>query len=659
MFLASTRECVAEGTGEQIVTCVPPNHLKHPLATRDKEASLLPRVQLSSKVTSTAESGPHSRSELIPSNQFRDLNITSAAGSPSPIPTILHPTTRLPKGYTPIPTLLAKSVGNKVTLMKRPADCPGVNNVDVQRKKSTSAVAATKHSTAQSPQSSCQQNSQQMQTQGLQMQVVGHSGVKTPLPKPSHTKPGKTVQKGPAQMVPVAEGLGPQVRKDSSGQVRISVHPVMDQSAAEKIMQQVVILPSNLLIHTAEEKAPSLNQQPPKSVQGPVSSSVNLATNVPGFTIPENSLPVQKVAPLKHTRTARDSSSISSSQQQGALNTERHKAAQFCTHQVSTQSVTSKPFPLAYDHSTSSSVSAEPVQSKDPKQELKTVCIRDSQSILVTTRGGNTGIVKVQTSSDHSVLGSLPTSPVITISPQFKAFLLSKTLPTLSPAVPTHTSLCTNPTTTSISLAEHQKQLPSAIKSTSVFTAVTCSLPITVQGSHTVGTAVALSQGSNTSAGSTVASDAGQLAQVTAAGSQFQVSSVKNTVAVPSLSSSVVPQSLSPTEVIGKTAVKWANPDERAPITKFILVTPSSCSTPNAALSQGTNSPASSRLMFISQPTAASSTTFVGTIPKQAVASGSSGPVLNVSLTSPVSGGISESPSNIKNICLSSGGFVQ
>ena len=39
---------------------------------------------------------------------------------------ILHPTTSLPKGYTPIPTLLAKSVGNKVTLMKRPADYLGV-----------------------------------------------------------------------------------------------------------------------------------------------------------------------------------------------------------------------------------------------------------------------------------------------------------------------------------------------------------------------------------------------------------------------------------------------------------------------------------------------------------------------------------------------------
>ncbi|XP_029025417.1 uncharacterized protein KIAA2026 [Betta splendens] len=625
---ANSREFVTEGTGEH-VTRAPPNHLKHPLATVEK-ATLLPSVQFGFSLTSTSDSGPHSGSEINPSTQFRDSNITSAARMPlsslSSRPTILHPTTGLPKGYTPIPTLLAKSVGNKVTLMKRPADCPGVSNADVQRKRSLVSMPA-KDPAAQSPQSSSQK-SPHMQAQGLQqMHVVGHSGmatVMTPLPKPPQTKPGQTVQKGPAQMV-----------KDSSGQVRISVHPVMDQSTAEKIMQQVVILPSNLLIHTAEEKAASLHPQPPKSVQVPaskVSSPVNLSTNVPGFTIPENRIPVQQVAPLKDARTGADSSASAFCQQQAALNPERHGAAQSCTPPVSTQSAMPKPFPIASHHSASpGSVSAEPVQPKDPKQELKTVCIRDSQSILVTTRGGNTGIVKVQTSSDHSVLGSLPTSPVITISPQFKAFLLSKTLPNLSPAVLTQT--CTNPT--SISLAEPQKQVSSVIKSpsaatTSIFTAVTGSLPVTRQGQN------------------------GSMSQITAAA----VSPVKNAVVVPSLS---VPQSLSPTEAAGKTGVTWAITDERAPANKFILVTPSSCSTSNVAMSKGTNSHAGSRLMFISQAAAPSATAFAGTIPKQAVAPGASGPLLSASSSSRSlktelrPGGNSESVSNIKMISLPSG----
>lgn len=697
MFLASTREFVAESTGEKTVTCVPPNHLKHPLATTDKGGSLLPRVQTSSSnITSTADSGQHSGSELILSNQFRDSTLSSATSMPaqtslSPKPTILHPTTGLPKGYTPIPTLLAKSVGNKVTLMKRPADCPGVNNVDTQRKESlvslpTSALAATKLSKAQSSPSSSQQNSQQMQAQGLQhTQLLRHSGmatVMTALPKSLQTKPAQTVPKNPVQVVvKVAEGLGRQVRKDSSGQVKISVHPVIDQNTAEKIMQQVVILPSNLLIQKAEEKASSFHEQPSKVIQVPVSKVARplcMSTNVPGFTIPENRIPVQQVAPLKDARTMRDPSpSVTPCQQQGALNTGGLKAAQVCTPQVSTQSVMPNPFPITSHNSTSSSsVSAEPVQSKDPKQELKTVCIRDSQSILVTTRGGNTGIVKVQTSSDHSALGSLPTSPVITISPQFKAFLISKTSPTLSPSAPTQTSPCTNSTATSIAVTQPQKQVPSVIKSpstvtTSMFTAVTGSIPVTGRGSHTAGSTVALNQGSNTSVGSTVATNIGQLPQATAAGSQFLASLVKNTVVVPSLSSSGAPQNLTQAEVISKTGVKWASTDERSQVTKFILVTPSSCSTSNVALSKGTHSSTksltNSRLMFISQPTTTSSTTFVGSIPKQTKASGASGPLVTTSLSShtlktglsPLSGGNSEALSKVKNISLTSGGFVR
>lgn len=647
---------MAESTGENTVTCEPSNNLKHPLVTPDKCSSLMPRAQtVSSNITSTADSGPQCRSELIPSSQAQDSNIGSPAKTTlSPRHTILHPTIGLPKGYTPIPTLLAKSVGNKVTLMKRPADCSGVNSVDGQKKNSlvslpTSVVATTKPSKAQSSPSISQKNSQQMQAQELQQtQVLRHSGMATvmaTLPKLPQTK-----SNSPVQMVyKVPEGLSHQVMRDSNGPVKIAVHPVVEKNTAEKVMQQMVILPSNLLIHKAEEKAPSSHEQS-KDIQVPVSkvqSSLCISTNVPGYTIPENRIPVQQVAPLKGARTTRDLfSSVTAARHQRVLNTGGHKGTKVCTQSV---------MPNLFSITTPSiSVSAEPIKSKDPKQELKTVCIRDSQSILVTTRGGNTGIVKVQTSSDHSALGSLPTSPVITISPQFKAFLISKTSPTPPPSDPSQTSLCTSPTATSFSVAQPQEQVPSVIKSptvtSSMFTAVSGSIPITGRGSHTAGCTVALNQGSNTSDGSKVGTKTGQLAQTTAPGSQFQGSLVKNAVVVPSLSSSGVSQNLTQVELISK---KRPSTDERSQVTKFILVTPP-CSTPNLALSKGTHSTntsaksvTSSGVMFISQPSATSSTTFMGRIPK----------TLKTGL-SPVSGGNSEALSKGKNISLPSGGFI-
>ncbi|KAM9338618.1 putative bromodomain-containing protein 10 [Symphorus nematophorus] len=695
---ASTREFVAESAGERTVTYVPPNHLKHPLASPEKGISLLPRVQTgSSNITTLSDSGPQSRSELIPSNQSRDLSSAWAArvpaqASPSPRPPILHPTTGLPKGYTPIPTLLAKSVGNKVTLMKRPADYPGVNNVDRQSKRSlislpTSAVTTTKTSKAQSSPSTSQQNSQQMQAQGLQqtevLRQLGMATVTAALPKsPQASKPTQTVPKNPVQVVyKVPERLGHLVRTDSSSPVKISVHPVVDQNTGEKIMQQVVILPSNLLIQKTEEKASSLNQQQSKGIQVPVSkvaSPLCMSTNVPGFTIPENRIPVQQVAPLKDARTVRTPSpSVSPHLQQGGMNTAGFKGTQVSSPQASvTQGVVPNPSPIT---TPSSAISTESIKSTDPKQELKTVCIRDSQSILVTTRGGNTGIVKVQTSSDQQSLGSLPTSPVITISPQFKAFLVSKTSPTLSPSTPSQTSPCTMPAVTSISLAQPQKQVLPVFKSpstitTPILTAVTGSIPVTGPGNQMASTTVASVQGSKTLAASAVGTKIGQLAQaVAASGSQFQASLVKNTVVVPSLSSSGVSQLLTQAEFVSKTGVKRASTDEKSQVTKFILVTPSSSSASNVALSKGTpSSPKSlpsSRVMFISQPTVTSSTTSVGSIPKQVIATGAGGQLLTTSLSSqtlkmglspgqPV-GSVNSETSKLKNITLPSGVQIQ
>ncbi|XP_023123375.2 uncharacterized protein KIAA2026 [Amphiprion ocellaris] len=687
---ANTREFVTESAGEKTVTCVPPNHLKHPLASTERGVSLLPRLHTVSSNINSGDSRLQSKSELIPTNQSRDLAWAARVPGHAPVSPrspILHPTSGLPKGYTPIPTLLAKSVGNKVTLMKRPADGPGVYNVDGQRKGPlgslpTSTVANTRLSKAQSSPSTYQQNSQQTQAQGpKQMNALGQPGTTTvtaALPKSPQAKPTQAVPKNPVQVVyKVPEGLGHLVRKEnssssSSSPIKISVHPVVDQNTGEKIMQQVVILPSNLLIHKTEAKTASHQQQAKCSqvAVSKVASPLCMSTNVPGFSIPENRIPVQQVAPLKDARTVRTPSPcVSPRLQRGSLNTAETKGAQVCSVQASiSQGVTLNPSPITTH---SSAVSTEPVKTADSKQELKTVCIRDSQSILVTTRGGNTGIVKVQTSSDQNALGSFPTSPVITISPQFKAFLVSKTSAAFS-TTSSQTSSSAVPAVTNISVAQPQKKLPSVLKPSStvtnpLLTAVTDSIAVSGPGSQTAGTPAL--HDSNTSASSALATQISQLAQTAAAGSHFQASVVKNTVVVPSLSSSGVPQLLTQ-DFMTKTGVKRASTDESSQVTKFILVTPPSSS----ALAKGTPSPTksvpSSRVMFISQPTVTSSTTFMGSIPKQAMAAGAGGQALTTSLSNqtvkmglspgqPVGSVSSEVLSKAKNITLPSGVQIQ
>ncbi|XP_053708168.1 uncharacterized protein KIAA2026 [Synchiropus splendidus] len=319
--------------------------------------------------------------EGMPLSQYRDANFQSTR------PPVLHSAVGLPKGYTPIPTLLAKSVGNKVTLMKRPIDTSALNNVHRHGKRSlvsmtTSAVALTTLPEAQKS----QHNSQSSQVQ------VGLKIVPADLLKAAESEP-----KSPTKSVyKVAEGLGQLV--SCSG------------DAGEKSTQQVVILPPNLLIQKSEQ-----NMSHFKDIPNPVSSKVTpmcLTTNVPGFTIPEKSIPAQHEASLKTHSTVMKSTSV-------------------C------QAVKKTP-PLSPSIMTPTSRPPTPQDKQtEPKQELKTVCIRDSQSILVTTRGGNTGIVKVQTSA--SSLNSFSSGPCITLSPQINAFLLSKMCQTLTATSPLST----------------------------------------------------------------------------------------------------------------------------------------------------------------------------------------------------------------------------
>ncbi|XP_077091565.1 putative bromodomain-containing protein 10 isoform X2 [Siphateles boraxobius] len=254
----------------------------------------------------------------------------------------------------PIQALLAKSVGNKVTLISHPKAAV-MAQILRDNNKTSVALPPVRLSTTCSP------------------------------AEPETTS---TTESTEQVVYKTAGGVG-LLRKGITSAQTIS---------DKKSMQQVVILPSNLLIQSTENKA-----------SASLPKTTTYLSNASGFTIPENRVPVQQVAPLIDTSTARTPSAVVTP------NLRTLKS-------VSGGSAMPKKTPEP-KVAVSKSASSGPTK-PDANQELRTVCIRDSQSILVTTRGGNTGVVKVQTS--ESGTGALPPSPVFTISPQLQAFLVSK-----------------------------------------------------------------------------------------------------------------------------------------------------------------------------------------------------------------------------------------
>lgn len=562
---------------------------------------------------------------------------------------VLHPPAGLPKGYTPIPTLLAKSVGNKVTLMKRPADYSGVNNKDSQKRGflPTSVVINAKAQNS----SSVQQN-----TGGLQ-QTEAHSQPAA-LSKAVEAKPRKAITNNALAANCTAPGRpGQPMETESSSPLAISVRPFVDQNAGESLTQ-VVLLPSKLLIQKDKELASPLHQQQRSSgVQVPVSGPLCMSTNVPGFAIPENKIPVQQVAPLGNTVTSR--TPVSFRPQEDAKSAAGFKGAQ----------IWSPPFSLSNSTSSSTSPSisssTEPCNAPEHKQELRTVCIRDSQSILVTTRGGNTGIVKVQSSSDQNAFSPFSTSPGINISPQLKAFLVSKAAQNLSPSAPAQAS-CTIPAVNSISGAQTQRPGSTIATSHDMFTLpghpmVTGGIP-----TRTANTTLEFAKGSNSTISSPVAAKNTTCRQAPGASSAFQPSAAKPTV-VPSQSLSS-PQVVPQTEFVNKTGVKRASTDEMFQHSKFILVSPSSVSTvsnvslPKSPPSSSGSLPTSG-VMFLSQPAATSTSTSAGNTPAQSLATGAGGEPQSTSVTNlkigfmpgqPI-GNLKPEASKLKNIAPPSG----
>ncbi|XP_010891140.2 uncharacterized protein KIAA2026 isoform X2 [Esox lucius] len=454
--------------------------------------------------------------------------------------------TGLQRPYKPIQlhTLLAKSVGNKVTLIHHQPGTSVISHVSqAQSKACASSMQASK------PQSSVLQSSEQLPqpptttATRTQTQTVNTA----PIPK----SPVKVVYKMP-------EGLG-QVRKDGSP-VKIAVQPVLDQKTGDEIMQRVVILPSNLLIQKSEDKIVSQHARTSSKASTPLSKSSRV-------TVPQNQdscISIQQVAPLKGMSPSPTVSPRLQTSSTPGFNVVR-------LPDPKASSTIQNVIPNRSPSNPTSAVSNDPSKPLDPNQELKTVCIRDSQSILVTTRGGNTGVVKVQT-SNQGTPGSLPASPVITISPQFKAFLVSKTSPPAAPTVPVLTS-------STLAQAQSISQLWS---STGTSSTTPRKSPITAGIPVTAGSNVAISQGFPVSS-------------KLAVNSQLPESSIT----VPGKPAGATQTSL--VHCVPKPVLKRVNPDEMCTFTKFILVSSSSNITNKVTSTTATSALPGQRVVFISQ----------------------------------------------------------
>lgn len=329
------------------------------------------------------------------------------------------PVSILQKGTKPIQALLAKNIGNKVTLTN-------------QLPPSTGRTAPALEKPVISP------------------------------PEASPIKPALTCHtstKGPLQMVykvPCGQWLPIDLHNSS---VKIQMQPVLDSKTGEKIMQQVLILPKNFVIQHKEGKAVAKEVLPlqQKSTEQPCSSflqTTNVNSSLASVLVSSagtvstqlpNILFNRTITPLSNSDRPQALSPVTSisnlltppvktSQSESGKVKNAVSAATFSQPIVSsTISSTVQPLLSATTLSGSTnpgsslnSFAQQTPDSSEVKQELKTVCIRDSQSILVRTRGGNTGVVKVQTSPDQNSPNSLSSSSVFTFAPQLQAFLVPK-----------------------------------------------------------------------------------------------------------------------------------------------------------------------------------------------------------------------------------------
>ncbi|XP_010281433.1 PREDICTED: uncharacterized protein KIAA2026 homolog, partial [Phaethon lepturus] len=329
------------------------------------------------------------------------------------------------KGTKPVQALLAKNAGNKVTLTNQLSPPPGINV-----------------STSEKP-------------------ILSH--LESSLIKPA--LPCQTSSKTPLQMVyRMPNGHCVPIDLHNSS-VKIQIQPAIDPKTGEKVMQQVLILPKNFLVQQKEGKIVSkdiqlLQQKPselhcttlPEISNVSVSLTPLLVTGPANATTPSPSTVLNKTITQlsKVTGPMNTTQPLPSVTSAGNLLSSTVKVSQTETEKIKT-TVSTATFPVSLTSATLSTASQSVVSATalsgstntasachslasqqttdffETRQELKTVCIRESQSILVTTRGGNTGIVKVQTNPDQISPSSLSSSSVFTYTPPLQAFFVPKT----------------------------------------------------------------------------------------------------------------------------------------------------------------------------------------------------------------------------------------
>nr|XP_021489924.1 uncharacterized protein KIAA2026 homolog [Meriones unguiculatus]XP_021489925.1 uncharacterized protein KIAA2026 homolog [Meriones unguiculatus]XP_021489926.1 uncharacterized protein KIAA2026 homolog [Meriones unguiculatus] len=382
-----------------------------------KELSPRKKVKLSTNETSIENLEVDMQIDCLNESKPTELPFSESFASKDSVPV-----STLQKGTKPIQALLAKNIGNKVTL---------TNQLPPSTGRSVPAV-----------------------------EKPALSPVETSPIKPALTC--LTSTKGPLQMVykmPCGQWLPVDLPNSS---VKIHMQPVVDSKTGEKIMQQVLILPKNFVIQHKEGKAVAKETTPPqqKGTEHCSSSPQTTGVNCSSISVPVTSVSAQ-LPNTVFSKTVTPSSNVNARSQPLSpvtsvcnVLTSPGKTSQSDAGKVK-NAVPSATFPQPTTSPTISSTvqpllpattlneSADPgsslacfsqqtLDSSEAKQELKTVCIRDSQSILVRTRGGNTGVVKVQTNPEQNSPNSLSSSSVFTFAPQLQAFLVPKS--TSSPA---------------------------------------------------------------------------------------------------------------------------------------------------------------------------------------------------------------------------------
>ncbi|XP_066036947.1 uncharacterized bromodomain-containing protein 10 [Chamaea fasciata] len=336
------------------------------------------------------------------------------------------------KGTKPIQALLAKNMGNKVTLTNQLLPPAGMNLSTSEK-----SVLPALESSLIKPALPCQASSKTP----LQMVYKMPNGHCVPLDVPNSS-------------------------------VKIQMQAMIDPKNGEKVMQQVLLLPKNFLLQQKEEKfvpkdiqslqkksfkmhctplpktsnvsvslTPVLVTGPANATQSPTTVFCKNTTHSSQVTSPTNT-----TQPLSDVTSADNLSPIIqvSQSENDKIKTTVATATlpvSLASPTLSTASQSLIPAAALSASTDTDSVShclasQQQTDSLETKQELKTVCVRESQSILVTTRGGNTGIVKVQTNPDQISPSSLCPTSVFTYTSQLQAFLVPKTTIVSCPSLP-------------------------------------------------------------------------------------------------------------------------------------------------------------------------------------------------------------------------------